>query len=290
MKERLALAAVVLLASAPTAAQRFDDVEITAAKVAGNVYRLEGAGGNIGASIGPDGVLLVDDQYAPLVPKIEAALAKLGGGAPRFVLNTHWHGDHTGGNAPLADTAAIIAHTNVRERMARGATGGAREVAPARPEALPVITFDDALSIHFNGEEIRAYHLPPGHTDGDVVVWFTESNVVHLGDVLFNKLFPFVDLDSGGSVEGLLANVERLLGELPADAKLIAGHGPLATMEDLARYRDMLAESIALVRERKAAGQTLEEVQAAGLPDRWQDWSWRFIDTDRWLGIVYESL
>src|SRR5690242_9404394 len=197
--------AFVLLFASSVAAQETDysKVQIKATKVAGNVYMLEGAGGNIGVSVGADGILIVDDEFAPLADKIRASLKTLGQGKLKFILNTHWHGDHTGGNVAFGPEATIIAHDNVRKRLAteQKVLG---QTTPASPkEALPVITFDQSLSVHFNGEDIRAIHFPHGHTDGDSVIFFSASNVVHLGDDLFAGRFPFVDLDSGGSVEGL---------------------------------------------------------------------------------------
>ena len=185
-------------------AQRdFSEVQIKSTHVAGNVYMLEGSGGNIGVSVGADGVLIVDDQFAPLAGKIEAAIRDINSGSLKFVLNTHLHGDHTGGNAHFGKKASIVAHTNVRKRLAA-------DSRTAR-EALPVVTFDQSISVHFNGEEIKVIHVPPGHTDGDSVIHFTQSGVVHMGDQFFNGRFPFVDLDRGGDVKGYVKNVENIL-------------------------------------------------------------------------------
>ncbi len=281
-----------LALSAPSAAQQdFSKVEVKATPVAGKVYLLQGAGGNIGVSVGSDGLLIVDDQYAPLAEKIQAALRGLpGAGKLRFVLNTHWHGDHTGGNEHFGAEAPIVAHTNVRKRMSTEQTVFGEKVPASPARALPVVTFDEALSIHWNGEEIQAIHFPNGHTDGDTVVFFTGSNVVHLGDDYFAGRFPFVDLGSGGSVTGLTENIDRILARLPEDVKIIPGHGPLSTRQDLAAYRDMLAETTGIVRERIAAGQSLEQVKKAGLPEKWQEWGSGFIKTDLWLEIVFNSL
>ncbi len=273
----------------PPRQQDFSKVEVQAIHVAGAVHMLTGAGGNIGVSVGPDGILIVDDQFAPLAEKIRAALKTLGEGKLRFVLNTHWHGDHTGGNEAFGREAPILAHTNVRKRLESGAEGS-RPRPPAPKEALPVVTFDESLSIHFNGEEIRVLHYPRGHTDGDSVIFFTKSNVVHLGDDFFAGRFPFVDLDSGGDVEGLTRNIAELIGKIPPDAKLIPGHGPVSTLEDLKTYHSMLVETTGLVRERIAAGKTLDQAKAEGLPEKWASWGWNFISADRWIEIVYRSL
>ena len=230
---KLLLLTLFLLSAICIQAQQRDwsQVQMKATKVSGNVYMLEGAGGNIGVSVGPDGILIVDDQFAPLADKIRASLKELGQGKLRFILNTHWHGDHTGGNVAFGPEAPIIAHDNVRKRMAAEQKSEFfKSTTPASPkEALPVITFDQTLTVHFNGEEIRAIHFPHGHTDGDSVVFFTSSNVVHLGDNFFAGRFPFVDLESGGSVEGLAKNIGEIIAKIPEGAKLIPGHGPLST-------------------------------------------------------------
>ncbi|MGZ5483636.1 MAG: MBL fold metallo-hydrolase, partial [Pyrinomonadaceae bacterium] len=252
-------AALIVLAASQSAfaQQDWSKVEIKSTKVNGNVYMLQGSGGNIGVSVGGDGILIVDDQYAPLADKIKAALKTLGEGKLKFILNTHWHGDHTGGNAAFSSEGSIIAHTNVRKRLAEGMTITGRTVQPAAKEALPIITFDQSVSVHFNGEEIRALHFPRGHTDGDAVIFFTSSNVVHMGDLFFNGMFPYVDIDSGGDVEGYMKNVGEVLGKLPAGAKIIPGHGPLATAEDLKKVHTMLTTTTGIVRDKMKAGKTL---------------------------------
>jgi cyclase len=270
----------------------FSKVEIKVTKVAGNVYMLEGSGGNIGVSVGDDGILIVDDQFAPLADKIRAALKGIADKKLRFILNTHWHGDHTGGNAAFGPEAPVIAHDNVRKRMAvEQKSEFFKRTTPASPkEALPVITFDQNLTVWFNGEEIRVIHFPHGHTDGDAVIFFTQSNVVHLGDDFFAGRFPFVDLESGGSVEGLTKNVGEIITKIPPGAKLIPGHGPLSTIEDLMNYHNMLVTTSDIVRQKIAAGKTLDQIKTEGLPDTWKSWGTGFIKTDLWLEIVYRSL
>ncbi|MFQ5751745.1 MAG: MBL fold metallo-hydrolase [bacterium] len=270
--------------------QDFSKVQIKTTHVAGNVYMLEGSGGNIGVSVGEDGVLMIDDQFAPLSDKIKAAIKELGGDAPKFLLNTHWHGDHTGGNEVFASQATIIAHTNVRKRLMTEQRRGERVTPPKPKEAWPVITFDQSLTVHFNNEDIKAIHYPHGHTDGDAVIYFTGSNVVHMGDNLFSGRFPFVDLASGGNVEGLIKNIEKIIAELPADVKLIPGHGPLSNLNDLKTFHQMLVETTEIVRKQIDAGKTLAEIKSTGLPEKWQSWNWQFISTERWLEIVYNSL
>jgi cyclase len=270
----------------------FSKVEIKATKISGNVYMLEGSGGNIGVSVGSDGILIVDDQFAPLADKIRASLKTLGEGKLRFILNTHWHPDHTGGNVAFGPEAPIIAHDNVRKRLAAEQRSEFfKRTTPASPkEALPVITFDQSLSVHFNGEEIRAIHFPQGHTDGDSIIFFTTSNVVHLGDDFFAGMFPFVDLDSGGSVVGLTKNIGEIITKIPPGAKLIPGHGPLSTIDDLKRYHRMLLETTDIVRKKIAAGKTLDQIKSEGLPEEWKTWGTGFIKTDLWIELVFRSL
>jgi cyclase len=286
-----ALLLLALAAGSAAAQERdFSKVEVKATKVAGSVYMLEGAGGNIGVSAGPDGILIVDDQFAPLAEKIRIALRLLDPGQLQFVLNTHWHGDHVGSNPVFGKEATIIAHDNVRKRLSTEQTVFGEKVAPLPKEGLPVITFGESLSIHFNGEEIKAVHFPHGHTDGDSVIFFTGSNVVHLGDDFFVGRFPFVDLGSGGSVQGLIANIEKLLAQIPADAKIIPGHGPLSTPADLKAYHRMLVETSGIVRTKIEAGKDLATIQKEGLPEEWKEWGSGFINPETWIRILHESL
>ena len=291
---KLVLLVVLLLVAVPVKAQQpdYSKVQIKATKVAGNVYMLEGAGGNIGVSVGADGILIVDDQFAPLAEKIRSSLQTLNPGKLRFILNTHFHGDHTGGNVAFGPEGTIIAHDNVRKRLSTEQYSSVfKQKTPASPkEALPVITFNQSLTVHFNGEEIRAIHFPQGHTDGDSVIFFTTSNVVHLGDDFFAGRFPFVDIDSGGSVEGLTKNIGELIGKIPAGAKLIPGHGPISTIDDLKAYHRMLVETTDIVRKKIAAKKSLEEIKKDGLPAEWNSWGTGFIKTDLWLELVYRSL
>jgi cyclase len=200
------------------AADRFAGVEVETQTVSGSVHMLTGSGGNIGVSIGSDGTLIIDDQFAPLAEKIQNALTKLGGDRPRLILNTHFHGDHTGSNPSFGSSGAIIAHDNVRVRLATQ-DGFA-------PSGLPVVTFAQQLTVHFNGDELALIHLPNGHTDGDSVVWFKQANVIHMGDHFFNGAFPYIDIGSGGSVSGVIRNLEQVIQTVPADIKIIPGHGP----------------------------------------------------------------
>jgi cyclase len=291
MRRRLYVYAllVVCFIAARAGAQDFSKVQMKATKVAGNIYMLEGAGGNIGVSAGADGLLIIDDQFAPLADKIRAALKQINPGQLRFVLNTHYHGDHTGGNPIFGREATIIAHDNVRARLAAEQTVRGDKVPAAPKEALPVITFNQSVSIHFNGEEIRVIHFPNGHTDGDSVMFFTASNVVHMGDHFFAGRFPFIDLEHGGTVEGMTRNVTDIIARLPADVKIIPGHGALSTLDDLKLYRRMLAETTAFVRKGMTEGKTLEQLKTGGLPDEWKSWGTGFINTNTWIETIFNS-
>jgi len=288
------LAFICAFAAVVNAQTDWSKVEIKATKVAGNVYMLEGGGGNIGVSIGPDGILIVDDQFAPLADKIRAALKTLGEGKLKFILNTHYHSDHTGGNEVFGPEAPIIAHANVRRRLSTEQKSKFfnRTTPPSPKEALPVITFDQAVSVFFNGEEIKVIHFPHGHTDGDSVIFFTGALVVHMGDDFFAGRFPVVDLEAGGDVEGLTKNVGDIverLSKVPG-LKIIPGHGPLSTIDDLKAYHRMLLQTTDIVRKRMAAGKTLDQIKAEGLPEEWKSWGTGYKKTDRWLELIYDSL
>ncbi len=291
----VALFAGVSLVSAHTSLLKGDhlhsnnqqDVVIKTEKVAGNVYVLFGQGGNIGVSVGKDGILMIDDQFERIADKIKAALKELGSDKPRFLFNTHWHGDHSGGNPVFGADSIIIAHTNVRTRLSTPNSGG-REFKPLAPVGLPMITYNEGLSIHFNGEEVRAVYYPSGHTDGDTVLFFTASNVVHLGDDFFVGRFPFVDLNSGGSVEGLAKNIGELIKTIPADAKLIPGHGAISTVNDLKTYHQMLLETTSIVRE-KMKTKSLDDIKKEGFPEKYKEWGSGFIKTEAWIETIYKS-
>lgn len=251
---------------------------------------LEGEGGNIGVSVGEDGIVIVDDEFAPLAPKIKAALKGISDKPVRFVLNTHWHGDHVGGNAQFSTEATIIAQDNVRERMKNGSQVVGRNIAPAAKEALPIITFNDRATVHLNGEDIRAMHFPAGHTDGDSIIYFTKSNVIHMGDDFVRYGFPFVDLNSGGSVEGMLAAVDKIIATFPADTKVIPGHGELSTVADMKPYADMLRETLAKVQAGVKQGKTLQQLQQEKVLAGYEKWNGDFISTDKWIDTLYHDL
>lgn len=279
----------LLLGSAiPMAAQQgggrrdFSQVEITNTPVAGNIHLLEGSGGNIGISAGPDGLLMVDTQFLPLAEKIDAALAKLGSGELKYVVNTHLHGDHTGGNPYFGKKARILAHTNLQKRLAAKTN--------AVPAELPVITYEQGLTLKFNGEEVRLLGFTPGHTDGDTAVYFTKANVLQLGDQFVNGRFPYVDVANGGDVKGLIKNLDSILAWLPADAKIIPGHGKVSTTADLRLFRDTIAETVAFVEKGIAEGKSADQIKASAPLEKYRSWSAGAQNAPRWFDAVYNSL
>jgi cyclase len=291
---KLAFAAICL-ATAAFGQQDFSKVEIKGQKVSGSIYMLEGAGGNIGVSVGDDGIVIVDDQFAPLAEKIRAALKDITDKPVRFVINTHWHGDHAGGNPQFGETSTIIAQTNVRKRLAEGMPGsGSIPAMPAMGKAgLPVITFDHDVTVHVNGEDIEAIHFPSGHTDGDSVIFFTNSKVVHMGDDFVTYGFPFIDLRSGGSAKGMIAACEKIMAQLPPDTKVIPGHGPLSTVADLKPFVQMLRETSAIVQkgidQHKTLAQLQKENVLAAYSEKWSPKD-AFIDTNKMIETLYNDL
>jgi glyoxylase-like metal-dependent hydrolase (beta-lactamase superfamily II) len=274
--------------------QDFSKVQITVSKVAGNVYMLEGDGGNIGVSVGDDGIVIVDDQFAPLADKIRAALKGISDKPLRFIINTHFHFDHTDGNLALHDST-IVAHENVRKRMRSGAELriGSFEVFkqdPSPKEALPVITFQHDVTIHVNGEDIRVLHAPSGHTDGDSIVFFPTSNVVHMGDDFVTYGFPFVDLNNGGSVKGMIDALEETIASLPADVKVIPGHGPISTPDDVRTFITMLKATSAVVERGVAQAKTLQQLQQEKVLEPWHRYSGDFITADLWIETLYNEI
>jgi cyclase len=283
---------VVLVGVAAAQQTDFSKVQIKVTKVAGSVYMLEGAGGNIGVSVGEDGIVIVDDQFAPLAEKIQAALKSITDKPVRFVINTHWHFDHTGGNAYFQKQGPIIAQENVRERMKTGGEAAGMKIPPTPKEALPIITFNDRATVHLNGEDIRAIHFPHGHTDGDAVIFFPQSNVVHMGDDFVTYGFPFIDLESGGSARGMIAAVEKVMTTVPADAKVIPGHGPLSTVADMKPYVAMLKDCMARVQNGIERGKTLEQLKQERVLAGYEKLGGegKFITTDKFIETLYNDL
>jgi cyclase len=285
--------ALVAAAGTLTLAQQDDlsKVEIKATKVAGAVYMLEGAGGNIGVSIGDDGVLIVDDQFAPLAPKIRDAIKHITDKPLRFVLNTHWHGDHTGGNKAFSGDTTIIAHDNVRKRMAAGSEPSSPfKMPPAGKDELPVITFDHSLTVHVNGEDIRALHFAAGHTDGDSIIYFPQSNVVHMGDDFVTYGLPFIDVASGGTIHGMIENVDQAIASLPDDVKIIPGHGPISGKADALKFTAMLKDCVSLVDTARKQGKTVAQVQEAKVLQKYDALGQGFVKTNDFVALIYNEL
>ena len=289
------LAAIAMAATAPVPAQQdFSNVEIKAEQLADGVYMLVGAGGNLGLSVGKDAVFLIDDQYAPLTPKIQAAIAAIAKKPVQFVLNTHWHGDHTGGNERFAESGAlIVAHDNVRRRMSseQFLDFFKMRVERSPQAALPLVTFSADVTFHINGDDVVAFHCPGAHTDGDAIVHFRRADVIHMGDIFFNGFYPFIDVSSGGSADGVIAAVDRALALATAKTKIIPGHGPLATKADLQAYRDMIATVHARIRSQVAAGRSVKEiVDSKPTKEFDEQWGNGFIKPDSWVTMLATAL
>ena len=292
LAHRITLAVALVAAPAFAPAQDFSRVQIKATALRGGTHLLTGAGGNIVASVGEDGTWIIDDQYAPLSEKIQAALKSLGDRPLRFVINTHWHADHTGGNEAMGKAGAVImAHHNVRTRMGTAGTfrGEKRDAAPAG--ALPVVTFADGLGLHLNGDHVSARHVAHAHTDGDVLVKFEKANVLHMGDIYFNGLYPFIDLESGGGIDGFLAAIRAGLEMSDADTLVVPGHGPVSNRAGLAAYGDMLQAYRDAIAAMKREGKSLQQVIAAK-PTAATDEALgkAFIKPDQLVTSIYNSL
>jgi cyclase len=295
----LALTATLLLSQSVRAQdQDFSKVQMKVTKVSGNIYMLEGAGGNIAASVGEDGIVIVDDEFAPLAEKIAAALKNLNitDKPVRFVINTHYHGDHTGGNANFAKGGStVIAQDNVRKRLESGGEAGnggsvKMQNKPAEKAALPIITFEHDVTVHLNGEDIRALHFPAGHTDSDAIIYFPKNNVVHMGDDFVRYGFPFIDVAAGGSVEGMIAACEKSIQQLPGDVKIIPGHGALSNVDDVRVYVKMLKETSAAVQAALDAHKSLDQMKKDKILAPWSKFSSEAQNEDVFTETLYYSL
>jgi cyclase len=295
----LAIAAALAIPRVARAQEQdFSKVQMKVTKVSGNIYMLEGAGGNIAASVGEDGIVIVDDEFAPLAEKIAAALKNLNitDKPVRFVINTHYHGDHTGGNANFAkDGSTLIAQDNVRKRLEAGGVAGnggsvKMENKPAEKAALPIITFEHDVTVHLNGEDIRALHFPAGHTDGDAIIYFPKNNVVHMGDDFVRYGFPFIDVAAGGSVQGMIAACEKSIAQLPADVKIIPGHGALSNPDDVRVYVKMLKETSAAVQAALDAHKSLDQMKKEKILAPWSKFSSEAQNEDVFTETLYYSL
>jgi cyclase len=286
----LAVLAAASLAKPTLAQQDFSKVEIKTTRLSATTYMMEGSGGNLGLSIGEDAVFLIDDQFAPLSDKISAAIAKITSKPVKFIVNTHWHFDHTGGNENFGNAGAIlVAHENVRKRMnsEQFIEFLRTNVAPAPKAALPVVTFAGTITFHLNGDEMRVTHVPRAHTDGDAIVHFLASDVIHMGDTYFNGFYPFIDTSSGGTVEGVIAACDQALAFAGDKTKIIPGHGPLSNKAELKVYRDMLATVSGRIKKMIADGKKLEEITAANVTaDFDEKWGKGFIAPNKFAEMV----
>ncbi len=276
-------------------AQSWDEIEIKTEQVTDKIYMLTGRGGNIGVCLGDDGVLIIDSQYAQLSEKILAAIAKLNIKSKKIkvLANTHWHGDHTGGNKNISETEAdIIAHENVRKRMStKQNRGNGRTVDPSPKEALPTVTFKEDLTIHINDEDVMMIHVDHAHTDGDAIIYFPKSNVIHMGDTFFNGRFPFIDLFSGGTIDGIIEAANKVLFLADNDTKIIPGHGALSNKKELTAYRNMLMDVRDRVKQAISAEMTYDEIKAANLTkDLDDDWGTGFINGEKIVNFIYTDL
>lgn len=259
-----------------------------------HLHMLSGNGGNIGLLIGPDGTFLIDDQMAPVGPELMKTIKNLGGENPRFLINTHYHFDHTGGNEAIGIAGTtIVSHDNVRKKLAEGSMISAfnAKAPPVPANALPAVTFSKSMHFHINGDTLRAVHFPRAHTDGDSVIYFESNNVLHTGDIFFNGFYPFIDTENGGSLVGTIAAVQMLIKTTDDETKIIPGHGPLATRDDLIAYQDMLTFANASMRDLKKAGKSLEEAIAANpMEDYDAKWGGKLFTTEKWIGLMYASI
>lgn len=293
-RRALPLALVLLGTALPLAAQNPDSVNFSRQRVADGLYLLRGAGGNVAVSTGKDGVFLIDDDYEPLAAKLREAVGRVATGPIRFLVNTHWHGDHTGGNAMLGGAGAIIvAQENVRQRMSREQVMKSfNETVPAAPAvALPVITFTEAMTLYLNGDTVDILHAKNAHTDGDAIIHFRMANVIHAGDTFFNGFYPFIDYESGGTVEGMIAAADTILALSDAQTKIIPGHGPLGNKVQLQAFRDMLATVRLRFARARAEGKTTEQVVNAHLlSDLDATWGQGWLTTDQFSAFAYPAV
>lgn len=291
---RVFLAALVFGLTVAANSLFAEDVEVTAVPVTKQVYMITGKGGNIGLFMGEDGTFLIDDQYAPLTDKIISAIESVGGNYPKFLINTHYHGDHTGGNENIGGHGTLIfSHDNVRERLLTGSflkPFDMKQEETAK-EGLPVVTFSEDISFHLNGDTVHALHVPHAHTDGDSFIHFKKANVIHSGDLFFNGFYPFIDVDHGGSLKGMIQGVDTLLGLADEKTKIIAGHGPLGSKTDLQNYRNMLAKAYERLNGLKIAGKTAEQAVAEKpLADLEKEWGDGLFTGDKWIALIYPGV
>lgn len=283
-------AALGLCFVAAHAEEDYSKESIKATHLAANLYMLEGAGGNMTALIGTDGTLLVDDDFAPMADKLVGKLKELGGGSPRYIVNTHFHYDHTGANEIFGPTSTIIAATAVRNRLMSEQVLWHETHPPAQPQALPQLTFDNSLTLHINQEDVLILHLPKGHTDGDSVVWFKKNAVVCMGDLYFSGMYPIFHPEHGGSLRGYVDNLAQVLSLIPDGTQIVPGHGPLTSKAEMQKYLEMIRASIKTVDREMKAGWSLERIKKAGLPKIWETFSHGYLTTEKWLALISTNL
>jgi len=287
------LAFLLVIISTFSVAQDFEKVQVETIKVADGIYMLLGLGGNIGVSAGEDGILLVDTQFAQIMEKIKSAIAEINEGPIRIVLNTHWHYDHAYGNEPLGKSGAlIIAHENSRMRMTseQNYPDFNMTMPPFPKEALPVVTVKDSLTLHFNGDEVQVIHIENAHSDADIVIYFRKANVIHTGDIYFTHLYPYIDVSHGGSIDGIIAASERIIGMTDENTKIIPGHGPLSNREELTNYRDILVTVRDRIKSQIKEGKTLEEILASKPTADFDKEQAKAIPPEMFVKIVYNDL
>jgi cyclase len=295
MKKALVTAIVLSVATVVSAvhADKHSSATFKTTKINANLTLLQGKGGNITLSKGKDGLLIVDDDYAEMSAPLKKEIEKHGGfDKLKFVLNTHWHGDHTGNNANLGDNVNIVAHDNVRKRLSsRQEIPIFKKVSEPYPaHGLPNLTYPQSMTIHFNNDTLILEHYPNGHTDGDSVIFFTKSNVVSMGDHMFYPMFPFVDIATGGNAISYAENVGRILKKVDNNTVVIPGHGPLTDKKGLTRFHQMLTGTITEVSAMKSSGMTLKQIQEKGLSKKWNEWTGGFINAPTWILFIFESL
>ena len=291
MKKLLLTICIAIFCTSVALYSQQPQAKFTLTPVAGQIYMLQGDGGNIGVLADPAGVLLIDAMYERSAPFIRQAIKSLpGGDKVRYLINTHWHSDHTEGNLALGPGAMIVAHENVRALLEKPQTllGQQSKAYPAG--ALPSVTYTDSVTLHVGNETVRLVHYPNAHSNGDTVVFFDKSKVMHTGDIFFQGMFPFMDVDNGGNIESWIRQLDKIISGLPPDMKIIPGHGPLVGVPELKAFRQMLSDSADIVRKQMKEGKTPDQIKAAGLPDRFAPWTKGFLTTPQWLELVYRSL
>lgn len=284
------LLGVVFAAQIARSDDDFSKEVVKSTQLTSSLYMLEGAGGNMTALVGPDGTLLIDDDFAQMAEKLLVKLKELKGGSPRFIINTHFHYDHTGGNEVFGSTATIVAATSVRERLMKEQTLWKKQHPSVPPQALPTLTYDESLALHLNGEKIQVIHLPHGHTDGDTIAVFTQGKVASLGDLYFSGMYPIFHLEHDGSLDGYVKNIERVLKMIPDDCKIVPGHGPLSNKAEFQKYHRMIVSSVGTVKKGIRNGMSLERIQKAGLSPEWESFSHGYVTTDRWIAMIYSAI